>query len=121
MSYADFNTPASHYFELGHSCGYQDGYLQGTKDCIEYDMLLTKSEIDIILKVMTENIWRVESKISVTKDQVNYLYEGCDKNDPNTSICYSRYKYHKTRLSRLQKQRKKLAVIQGKLKKLRSV
>jgi hypothetical protein len=81
---------------------------------------LTKSELQYLIYRVKNLIKSSENWKDVYSTNANFLWEKCDKNNNPGSDEYQALKYHLTQKDKYTKQQKKLAVIQGKLKKLAS-
>lgn len=114
----NFTTPVAAYFEQGFNCGFKGGYNQGIKD--SNASVLTKPEIDVLVDVLSKRLSMLDHMISHSKFTMNYFYVKCNPDDISTLYYYERYKDARYSLKYFKKQRNKLAVIQSKLKKLRS-
>lgn len=114
----NFTTPAAAYFGQGHACGYMDGYNQAMKDSADL-LELSKPELDMLVHILSDKISFYEEMNALGKYDKEFFYSRCNPEDETTAINFKYLNKTKEELRKNKKQRKKLAALQSKLKKMR--
>jgi hypothetical protein len=116
----NFTTPAAAYFEQGYITGYMNGYNQAMKDSTDL-LELSKPELDMLVHILSDKISFYEEMNALAKYAKEFFYSRCNPEDETTAIYFTYLNKTKDVLRNNKKQRKKLATLQSKLKKMRGV